>query len=81
MNNSQNLTLPGSNDKWSIEIQQPYGREMVTVVSSPKALFASPREETETAEDYLASLKEALKPEASNPDVTAAYCFTMSATH
>jgi type IV/VI secretion system ImpK/VasF family protein len=80
LSNAQKLVLPGSNDRWSIEIQKPYGREMVTVVSSPKALFTSPREEIETAENYLASLNEALKTEASNPDVTAAYCFTMSAS-
>jgi type IV/VI secretion system ImpK/VasF family protein len=80
LSNSRKLALPGSNDKWSIEIQEPYGREMVTVVSSPKALFTSPREETERAEDYLASLKEALKAEVANPDVTAAYCFTMSSS-
>jgi type IV/VI secretion system ImpK/VasF family protein len=80
LDNSQSLTLPGSNDKWSIEIQQPYGREMVTVVSSPKALFSSPREETETADDYLISLEEALKAQASNPEVTADYCFTTSAS-
>ena len=80
LSNSQKLALPGSNDKWSIEIQEPYGREMVTVVSSPKALFTSPREETETADDYLVSLEDALKAEASNPDLTAAYCFTMSAS-
>jgi type VI secretion system protein ImpK len=79
LSNSQRLTLPGSNDKWGIEIQEPYGREMVTVVSSPKALFTSPREETETAEDYLLSLKAALNAEAANPDITADYCFTMSA--
>jgi type VI secretion system protein ImpK len=81
LDNAQSLNLPGSNDKWSIEIQQPYGREMVTVVSSPKGLFASPRSEGETAADYLVSLEAALKTEAANPDVTATYCFTMSASH
>jgi type VI secretion system protein ImpK len=81
LGNSQSLTLPGPNDKWSIEIQQPYGREMVTVVSSPKALFGSTREQTEAAGEYLEALKTALQGESAPADVTADYCFTTSFSH
>jgi type IV/VI secretion system ImpK/VasF family protein len=73
------LTVGGTSDKAQWQIQPPYGREMVTVISSPKPLFTPARTIPESAEDYLASLREALKAEAPDSDMAATYCFTMSA--
>jgi hypothetical protein len=73
------LTVGGTSDKAQWQIQPPYGREMVTVISSPKPLFTPARTIPESAEDYLASLKEALKTESPDSAMAANYCFTASA--
>ncbi len=52
---------------------------MVTVISSPEPLFTPARLMPETAEDYLASLRQALKAIAPGSEMAATYCFTVSA--
>jgi type IV/VI secretion system ImpK/VasF family protein len=79
LDNSPSLTVGAANDKAQWLIQPPFGREMVTVISSPKPLFSPPRLEPETASDYLLSLRKALAAEAANSDLAAAWCFTISA--
>jgi type VI secretion system protein ImpK len=73
------LTLGGASDKAQWQIQPPFGREMVTVISSPEPLFTPARLMPETAEDYLASLRQALKASAAGSEMAATYCFTVSA--
>ena len=77
--NAEALTVGGSNDKSQWEINPPFGGEMLTVISSPKELFAPPRLEPETADEYLAALRQVLHSQASDPGLFAAYCFTSSA--
>jgi type VI secretion system protein ImpK len=71
------IGAPGDKAQW--QIRTPFGREMVTVISSPKPLFSPPRLDPETANDYLISLRSALKADAADPALAAAYCFTISA--
>jgi type IV/VI secretion system ImpK/VasF family protein len=73
------LTVGGMNSKAQWQIQPPFGREMVTVISSPKPLFSPPRLDPEPAQDYLASLIQSLSADAPDNDVAASYCFTTSA--
>jgi type VI secretion system protein ImpK len=80
LNDSRTITIGDAQDKQSWDIQPPFGREMVMVISSPRPLF-SERPISETAGGYLASLEMALKSETSNPSVIADYCFTISAEH
>ncbi|MGH8012921.1 MAG: DotU/TssL family secretion system protein [Candidatus Binataceae bacterium] len=72
------LTVGGMNSKARWQIQPPFGREMVTVISSPKPLFSPPRLAPEPAQDYLTSLQQALEADAPGADA-ANYCFTISA--
>jgi type VI secretion system protein ImpK len=67
------IGAPGNKAQW--QIQPPFGREMLAVISSPKPLFSPPRLDPETANDYLISSRKALKTEAADPAVVAAYCF------
>ncbi|MGH7916315.1 MAG: DotU/TssL family secretion system protein [Candidatus Binataceae bacterium] len=76
---STELTVGGMNSKAQWQIQPPFGREMVTVISSPKPLFSPPRLDPEPAQDYLSSLRQALDADAPDADVAASYCFTISA--
>ncbi|HJU11851.1 MAG TPA: DotU/TssL family secretion system protein [Candidatus Binataceae bacterium] len=78
LNNAENLTLPGGS--YQIRVRSPFGREMVTAVSSPKPLFPSLRPAAEPASDYLASLKEAIKVDGTSSGLAAAYCFTTSSS-
>ena len=86
LNDAESLILPGANDRWQMKIQYPFGREMVTAVSSPKPLFPSPRPAGEPANEYLAALGEAIKADVgetpkvddTNLALAAAYCFTVS---
>jgi len=73
------LTVGGPSDKAQWQIRPPFGREMITVISSPKVLFTPPRMMSETAEDYLASLRQVLKANAPDSGMAATYCFTVSA--
>jgi type IV/VI secretion system ImpK/VasF family protein len=79
LGNAIELTIGGASDKAQWQIQPPFGREMVTVISSPKPLFSPPREMPESDDTYLASLGQALKADAPADDIAAAYCFTESA--
>jgi len=73
------LTLGGPSDKAQWQIQPPFGREMITVISSPKPLFTPSRVMPEPAEEYLSSLRQTLKADAPNSGMAATYCFTRSA--
>jgi type VI secretion system protein ImpK len=73
------LTVGGASDKAQWQIQPPFGREMVTAISSPKPLFSPPREMPENDDTYLASLRQAFKADAPAADMASAYCFTESA--
>lgn len=72
---AQAVTIGGDSDKSQWEIQEPFGLEMVTVLSSPKPLFTPAREVSEEAEEYLASLRQALQPDGPDAGLSAAYCF------
>lgn len=81
LGNAVELTIGGAGDKAQWQIQPPFGREMVTVISSPKPLFSPSREMPESDDTYLASLRQALKADSAADEMTAAYCFTESADH
>ena len=72
------LTLGAENGsgQWHMDINPPYGTEMLTVVSSPKPLFAQMRPDlTEPSEVYLTVLRHELPANSPGSDVAAAYCF------
>jgi uncharacterized protein DUF4384/BON domain-containing protein len=72
---AQAIAIGGNADESQWEIQEPFGLEMVTVLSSTKPLFAPAREDSEKAEDYLALLHQVLQHDGHDADVFAAYCF------
>jgi type IV/VI secretion system ImpK/VasF family protein len=75
---TQARTIGGPYDKSQWKIQRPFGREMVTVISSPKPLLTPARLAPEAAEEYLAQLRKSLQGNASDPALTATYCFIKS---
>jgi hypothetical protein len=77
-NDLRRVMIGASQDKQQWEIQPPFGREMVTVVSSPKPLLPA-RPLSETADGYLDSLKKALDANLQKDQLAASYCFTASA--
>ncbi len=72
---AQAIAIGGDADESQWEIQEPFGLEMVTVLSSRKPLFELAREDSEKAEDYLALLRQVLQHDGRDADVFAAYCF------
>ena len=72
---AQAIAIGGDADESQWEIQEPFGLEMVTVLSSTKPLFTPARENSEKAEDYLALLHQVLQHDVHNADVFAASCF------
>jgi type VI secretion system protein ImpK len=62
-------------DKWSVS--PPFGRELMTVITSPQPLFPTQREDIEKDTDgYLNELEQKLQ--TSPTDVSAAFCFITS---
>jgi type IV/VI secretion system ImpK/VasF family protein len=63
---------PSSDTQW--QVQPPFGMELITVISTPQALFAQRRPPVETVSSYLADLRHALTSTGSGPDEAASYC-------
>ncbi|MBV8454819.1 MAG: DotU/TssL family secretion system protein [Deltaproteobacteria bacterium] len=74
------LTIGGPGDKQQWTIRSPFGREMVTVLSSPKPLFSTARPVSEPDNEYIPLLREALAADGADNDLAADFCFTVSAS-
>ena len=72
---STTVGAPDSSNKW--EIKSPFGRELVTVLTSPRQLFPL-RPTAEKAAPYLHVLRQALQAEVVNNEIVADYCFITS---
>jgi hypothetical protein len=59
----------------SLEIQEPFGLELVTVIASKTPLFATPRYNAEPVEGYLNELRRALPNEVTASEVAATFYF------
>lgn len=59
----------------SLEIQEPFGLELVTVIASKTPLFATPRYNAEPVEGYLNELRRALPNEVAASEVAAMFYF------
>jgi hypothetical protein len=60
-------------DGQPIEIQAPFGIELVTVVASQTPLFPNPRAETEDIDAYVNALRQVLTQEEATTTVTATF--------
>jgi hypothetical protein len=78
LTNTQTFTVGGDSSKAQWVIASPFGREMLTVISSPKPLVTPARAQSEPAEEYLAALRPALETVAPGTGMAATYCFTTS---
>jgi type IV/VI secretion system ImpK/VasF family protein len=65
-------------DRIGMEISEPFGLELVTVIASRAPLFAVPRFDPEPAESYLNVLRQALPKEVSTSEVAATFSFIMT---
>jgi type IV/VI secretion system ImpK/VasF family protein len=72
------LTIGGSGDKQQWTIRSPFGRELVTVLSSPKPLFSTVRPVSEPVNEYIPLLREAIAAEEADHALAADFCFTVS---
>jgi len=68
------VTVGGDTDKSQWQVQEPYGLEMVTVISIPKPLFTPARPVSEDAVEYLALLH-GVMPDDAVGGMAANYCF------
>jgi len=72
--NSFTIGETSSKKQWTI--LEPLGTELITVISSSRPLFQSPRiVGAEPATTYIEELRNALSREAVSGEVTASYCF------
>ncbi len=69
------LSVGGPTGTTQWEVEPPFGMELITVISSPKPLFASHRPGVEKASAYIDALRAALPSEGTSTEVTANYCF------
>jgi|SRR5579863_725753 len=69
------VTIGGDADKSLWQIQEPFGVEMVTVISSPRPLFTPKRPLSEDAVEYMALLHGVLQPGGAASAMAANYCF------
>lgn len=59
----------------NLEIQEPFGLELVTVIAGKTPLFATPRYKPEPLADYLNELRRALPHEVAASEVAATFYF------
>ncbi len=59
-------------------IQEPFGMELVTVISSPTPLFTTLHTAPEQARSYIDTLRRSLPTNPNTAEVGAAYCFITS---
>jgi serine/threonine protein kinase len=62
----------GDLNQWVVS--EPFGKEMVVILTAPESLFSEMRDEYEKADDYLAALKErlaSLDQRTDNPNIAA----------
>jgi microcystin-dependent protein len=69
---SQALTVQQLNGQ-PLEIQAPFGIELVTVVASQIPLFLNPRAGTEDSAAYVNALRQALMQEEAKTTITATF--------
>jgi type IV/VI secretion system ImpK/VasF family protein len=62
-------------DRLGLEIQEPFGLELITVIASKTPLFATPRYDPEPAEQYLSELRRALPKEVATSEVAMTFYF------
>ncbi|MGE5441682.1 MAG: DUF4384 domain-containing protein, partial [Bacteroidota bacterium] len=64
---SAQTTLGNGGPGGSWTVGEPFGTELVTVISSPKPLFTKVRQEVEPAAGYLADLRKSLARAGTHP--------------
>jgi len=62
-------------------VEQPFGLELLTVISSPQPIFSPPRRGLEDAESYVSSLRHILQADAGAPGMGASYCLVTTLDH
>jgi len=58
-----------------LQIQEPFGLELITVIASKTPLFSTPRNDAEPVEGYLNELRRALPSEVSTAEVATMFYF------